>query len=174
MNVDVTGRIIVARDQRVLLDADLARLYGVSTGRFNEAVRRNRSRFPAELMFQLSKAEAASLISQIAISNPGRGGRRHAPYAFTEHGAIMAATILNSPRATDVSVFVVRAFVQLREAVANHKELASRLDELEVRIAGRLAKHDRAIADILGAIRSLMTPPETKRRPIGFAPPKEG
>ena len=116
-------------------------------------------------MFQLTAEEVTGLRSQIATSNVGRGGRRYAPYAFTEHGAIMAATILNSPLAVEMSVYVVRAFVQLRDMLASNKELARRLDELE----RKLASHDQAITGILNAIRELMNPPpEPKRRGIGF------
>ena len=157
------------RGQRVMLDADLAALYGVPTGRFNEAVRRNLARFPKDFMFQLTDEEQAALRSQFAISNSGRGGRRYLPYAFTEHGAIMAAMVLNSPRATEVSVYVVRAFVELRDTFVAHKELAKRLDELESRLERKLATHEKAIAGILDAIRQLMVPPDsTKKRRIGF------
>ena len=153
-----------------MLDSDLAELYGISTSRFNEQVRRNRDRFPDDFMFQLTNQELAGLRSQIAISigetrAPGRGGRRHLPFAFTEHGAIMAATILNTPRATEVSVFVVRAFVRLREMVAAHRELSKKLDELERRVS----HHDEAITGIVRAIRELAAPPDPKpRRRIGF------
>jgi hypothetical protein len=165
----ITQSILVLRGQKVLLDAELAALYGVSTKRFNEQVRRNRERFPADFMFQLTPEEAEALRSQIATSKkPGRGGRRYLPYAFTEHGAIMAATILNSARAVEMSVYVVRAFVKLRELLASNKELARRLNELEARLERRLATHDQAIAAILSAIRQLMHPPVPKRRPIGF------
>jgi hypothetical protein len=120
-------------------------------------------------MFQLTDEEAEALRSQIATSkSPGRGGRRYLPYAFTEHGAIMAATILNSPRAVEMSVYVVRAFVKLRELLGSNKELARRLNELEARIEKKLATHDQAIAAMLSAIRQLMNPPVPKRRPIGF------
>jgi phage regulator Rha-like protein len=170
----ITQAILVLRGQKVLLDADLAALYGVTTGRFNEAVKRNLARFPADFMFQLTEQELAALRSQIATSNIGRGGRRYAPYAFTEHGAIMAATILNTARATEVSVYVVRAFVQLREVLATHKELAKRLDQLETKIERKLATHDQAITGIITAIRELMTPPVAKpKRSIGFVTPKE-
>jgi len=164
---DITRAILVLRDHRVLLDAELAALYGVTTKRFNEQVRRNRERFPADFMFQLSAQETEALRSQIATSNApsqGRGGRRYLPYAFTEHGAIMAATILNSPRAVEMSVYVVRAFVKLRELLASNKALAKKLDELE----RKLKNHDEAIAAILSAIRQLMHAPAPKRRPIGF------
>ena len=153
-----------------MLDSDLAELYGISTSRFNEQVRRNRDRFPDDFMFQLTNQELAGLRSQIAISigetrAPSRGGRRHLPFAFTEHGAIMAATILNTPRATEVSVFVVRAFVRLREMVAAHRELSKKLDELERRVS----HHDEAITGIVRAIRELAAPPDPKpRRRIGF------
>ena len=125
-------------------------------------------------MFQLSAEEYAALISQFATSRAGRGGRRKLPLVFTEHGAIMAAAVLNSARAIEVSVYVVRAFVKLRELLAAHKELAKRLDELEARIEKKLATHDQAIVGILEAIRELMRPPEsTKKRPIGFVTPEE-
>jgi len=155
-----------------MLDADLAELYGVSTGRFNEQVRRNRDRFPSDFMFQLTNQEVERLRSQIAISIGemrlvGRGGRRYLPHAFTEHGAIMAATILSTPRATEVSVFVVRAFVRLREMVAANKEFSKKLDELERRVS----HHDKAITNIVKAIRELAIPPEPKpKRRIGFVP----
>lgn len=165
----ITQSILVLRGQKVLLDAELAALYGVTTKRFNEQVRRNRDRFPADFMFQLTAAELEALRSQIATSKAaGRGGRRYLPYAFTEHGAIMAATVLNSPRAVEMSIYVVRAFVKLRELLASNKELARRFDELEARIEKKLATHDEAIAAILSAIRQLMIPPAPKRRPIGF------
>lgn len=168
---DITRAILVLRGHRVLLDAELAALYGVTTKRFNEQVRRSAKRFPADFMFQLNAQEAAALRSQIATSNAppqGRGGRRYLPYAFTEHGAIMAATILNSPRAVEMSIYVVRAFVQLRELISSNKDLARRLDQLEARIEKKLATHDDAIAAMLSAIRQLMNPPPPKRRPIGF------
>ena len=161
--------ILVLRGRRVLLDAELADLYGVTTKRFNEQVRRNRERFPADFMFQLTDEEHTALRSQFATLKLGRGHhRKYLPYAFTEHGAIMAATILNSPRAVEMSVYVVRAFVKLRELLTSNKELARRLDELEGRIEKKLATHDQAIAAILSAIRQLMNPPVPKRRPIGF------
>ena len=160
--------ILVLRGQRVILDSDLAVIYGVTTGRLNEAVKRNAERFPEDFMFRLSAVEHAVLLSQFAITTPVRGGRRQLPWAFTEHGAIQAANVLNSPRAIAMGVYVVRAFVKLRELLASNKELARRLDELEARIEKKLATHDEAIAAILSAIRQLMNPPTPKRRPIGF------
>ncbi len=163
----IARQILVIRGQKVMLDADLAALYGVQTRRLNEQVRRNAERFPEDFVFQTSPAEFASLMSQFATSS--WGGTRKLPLAFTEHGAIMAAMVLNSPRATEVSVYVVRAFVQLRDTLLTHKELAKRLDELESRLERMLATHDQAISGILEAIRQLMAPPEpAKKRRIGF------
>jgi hypothetical protein len=166
---DIARAILVLRGQRVLLDAELAALYGVTTKRFNEQVRRNRERFPHDFMFQLTAEESDSLRSQIATLKSGRGQhRKYLPYAFTEHGAIMAATILNSPRAVEMSVYVVRAFVQLRELLSSNKELARRFAQLEVRLEKKLSAHDETIAAILSAIRELMAPPPSKKRGIGF------
>ena len=167
--VEVNSRsILILRGHRVILDSDLAAIYGVSTGRFNEAVKRNIERFPDDFMLRLSAAEYAALISQNATSKMGPGGRRKLPWAFTEHGAIQAANVLNSPRAIAMGVYVVRAFVQLRELLASNKDLARRLDELEARLDKKLANHDEAITAILSAIRQLMNPPIPKRRGIGF------
>lgn len=175
----ITHRICVLRGQKVLLDADLAALYGAPTKRFNEQVKRNLARFPADFMFQLTEEEFAALRSQFATSNgqsPGRGGRRYLPYAFTEHGAIMAATILNSPRATDVSVYVVRAFVRMRELIVSNKELALRLDDLEnktdlMSLKQETFEHNTRVQlkQIFEALREMMAAPEpAKKRPIGF------
>ena len=157
--------ILLARGERVILDANLAALYGVTTKRLNEQVKRNRDRFPEDFMFQLTSEEAASLRSQIATSKAGRGGRRYRPYAFTEHGAIMAANVLNSERAAKVAVYVVRAFVKLRQTLAAHKELSRKLGELERKVEG----HDHEIVALVEAIRELMAPlPEPRRKRIGF------
>ncbi len=148
-----------------MLDADLAELYGVTTKRLNEQVKRNLDRFPSDFMFQLDDEEHAALRSQTATSKAGHGGRQYPPYVFTEHGAIMAATVLNSAKAIEMSVFVVRAFVQLREMLSTHKELAEKLDALERTVS----THDQAIAGLINAIRELTrTPPHTWPRPIGF------
>ena len=141
----------------------------METRRLNEQVRRNAERFPADFMFQLSTEEFADLMSQSATSKPGRGGRRKLPLAFTEHGAIMAATVLNSPRAIEASVYVVRAFVRLREVFDSNQELAAKLDQLEK----KLSSHDQVIVGILEAIRQLMRPPTATSRPIGFVTPKD-
>lgn len=164
----ITRSILVLRGHRVLLDADLATLYGITTARLNQQVRRNLERFPRDFMFQLSAEKHAALMLQTATSKTGRGGRRKAPLAFTEHGAIMAATVLNSPRAVEMSIYVVRAFVQLRELLSSNKDLARRLDDLEARIAQKLGTYDQAITGILKTLRELMNPPVPKRRGIGF------
>ncbi len=159
--------IHLVRGQKVMLDSDLAALYGVATKALNQAVKRNSDRFPADFMFQLSSDEYLALRSQLVTSNAtaaGRGGRRYAPWAFTELGALMAATVLNSLRAIEMGVFVVRAFVQLRELLSTHRDLAAKLDELE----RKLSMHDQAIAGLIDAIRQLTATPERKSRPIGF------
>lgn len=139
----ITQRILLLRGQKVLLDTDLAALYDVPTKCFNERVRRNLERFPADFMFQLTGDEWAALRSQIATLKTGRGQhRKYLPHASTEHGAIMAATILNSPRATEVSVYVVRAFVRLRKMLASNAELAKRLDNLEQTTEALAMRHD--------------------------------
>jgi hypothetical protein len=161
----VQGKILFMRGQKVILDSDLAALYGVTTKRLNEQVTRNRDRFPADFMFQLVTEEVEVLRSQIATSNEGRGGRRYKPYAFTEHGAIMAASVLNSERAVQASIYVVRAFVKLRQMLAPYKELMGKLDQLEK----KLQTHDRQIITIIQAIKLLMPPPEDKpKKPFGF------
>jgi hypothetical protein len=153
--------ILLIRGHKVMLDADLARLYATATKRLNEQVKRNRDRFPSDFMFQLTKEEWHCLRSQIATSKPGRGGRRVPPYAFTEHGAVMAANVLNSPRAVQTSIQVVRAFIRLRELLASHKELARRLDALEQRYDGQFKV-------VFDAIRKLMSPPAPSVPRIGF------
>ena len=166
----IENRILLIRGQKVLLDAELAALYSVETRTLNQAVKRNRHRFPADFMFQLSAKEFDNWRSQFVISNPGsKMGLRHAPFVFTEHGALMAASILNTPHAVEVSVYVVRAFVRLREIIGGNKELAKRLDALEARIEKKFSTHDQAIAGLLDTIRHLMAPPRaSKKRPIGF------
>lgn len=162
--------ILVLRGRSVLLDTDIAELYGVDTRVLVQAIKRNIARFPDDFMFQLTAEEFALLRSQNVISNPeGRGGRRYAPYAFTEHGVAMLASVLNSSRAIDVSVLIVRAFVRMREALTANRELAYKLAELE----RQLDTHDEAIQSLMAAIRSLMKPPEPKQRRIGFVPPEK-
>jgi hypothetical protein len=159
---DIAQRILIVRGRRVLLDTDLAAFYGETTKVFNQQVRRNLVRFPADFMFQLNEAEFGALRSQFVTLKTGRGQhRKYLPLVFTEHGAIMAAAILNSPRATEISVHVVRAFIELRNLVAGNKDLATKLKRLEAKVDS----HDQAIA---GLIDSLRQPSEPKRRPIGF------
>jgi hypothetical protein len=161
----IERRILFIRGERVILDSDLAELYGVETRRLNQQVSRNRDRFPEDFSFRLTNKEVTALMSQFATSNGGRGGRRKRPYAFTEHGAIMAASVLNTPRAVEMSVFVVRAFVRLRTFLATHKELADKLAELE----RKLESHDEQIVAIIDAIKRLMAPPgKADKRRIGF------
>ncbi len=164
--------ILVVRGQRVILDADLAELYGVPVKRLNEQVKRNRSRFPEDFMFQLTGEEMRILRSQIATLRSGWGQhRKYLPFAFTEHGAVMAANVLNSPTAIEASVFVVRAFIRLREAIAAHRQIARKLAELE----RKTGAHDEAIRSILAAIHGLMEPAPTQaRKRIGFHPPSGG
>ena len=160
----IESLILLMRGHKVMLDSDLAELYGVTTKRLNEQVKRNQERFPGDFMFQLTTEETNALRSQTATSKRERGGRRYRPYAFTEHGAIMAASVLNSHRAIEVSVYVVRAFVKLREMLRTRKELARKLAELEKRIEG----HDEEIVAPFEAIRQLMEPPEKPSKRIGF------
>jgi phage regulator Rha-like protein len=171
--------IYVFRGQRVMLDTDLAAFYGVQTKRLNEQVRRNAKRFPADFMFQLTSEESAALRSQFATLNTVadtrvteslRGKhRKYRPYAFTEHGALMVASVLNSRRAVDVSVLVVRAFVRLRHILAEHRELARQIEALERKFTQKTDAHERHIRDIYKILDELMNPtvPPTKRR-IGF------
>jgi hypothetical protein len=161
---EVTGRILVVRGQRVMLDADLARLYGVSTKAFNQAVRRNRSRFPGDFLLELTNQEVASLRSQFVTLKTGRGEhRKYRPLAFTEHGAIMAATILNSSRAEQMSVYVVRAFVKLRESLAAHTELARELAMLKSRVDTLDVDTRNQFDQVYEAILGLMSPATKKQ-----------
>jgi hypothetical protein len=160
----VNARIVSVRGYRVMLDADLAELYGVPTKALVQAVKRNQGRFPPDFVFQLTDQEVAILRSQIVTSNAppvGRGGRRTAPYAFTEQGVAMLSSVLRSERAVHVNVEIMRAFVRLRELIGHSRELAKRLDALE-------SKYDRQFKVVFDAIRELMTPPPTPRRRIGF------
>lgn len=156
--------IFLIRSQKVMLDSDLARIYGVATARLNQQVKRNPDRFPSDFMFRLTQEEFDGLMRQSATSKTGRGGRRKLPYAFTEHGAIMLATVLNSPIAVRASLQVVRAFVQLREMLASNVALAHKLAELERKLEG----HDHAIQNLFEVIRQLLHPSQPKRRQIGF------
>ena len=178
----IAKHIVVLRSQKVLLDTDLAELYGVTTSSLVQAVKRNLDRFPDDFMFQLDAAEWESLRSQIVISNKGRGGRRYAPYAFTEQGVAMLSSILGSTQAIAVNIEIMRAFVRLREVIVSNKELAHRLDELENKADLMELKHDTfahntrvQLKQVFDAIRELMAAPEAKppkKRSIGFVTPE--
>jgi hypothetical protein len=165
----VDSKIFVLRGQRVILDTDLAELYGVQARHLNQQVKRNAKRFPVAFRFQISAQEFKILRSQNVISSEGHGGTRYRPHVFTEHGAIMAATVLNSERAIEMSVFVVLAFVRMRRAIAENRHILTKLAELE----RRLETHDADIQDLMEAIRELMSPAEPSRTRIGFEMPSD-
>jgi len=181
----IDNSILLLRGERVLLDMHLARLYGVSTKRLNEQVKRNQGRFPPDFIFYLKDQEITNLKSQFATSSfsvSEWGGRRKRPLAFTEHGAVMAASVLSSAHAVAVSVYVVRAFIRMRNALGVQKELAAKLEELERRTAALTLKHDELsknthtqFRQVIEALRQLMTPLPTQpaKHPIGFVTPKE-
>ena len=156
----IEGKILLIRGQKVMVDADLAELYGVPTKVLNQAVKRNKERFPIDFMFQLAEEEKAKVVTNCDHLKKLKFSP-NLPYAFTEHGAIMLATVLNSPIAVQSSIQVVRVFVRLRQMLASNKELAKRLNELE-------KKYDVQFKVVFDAIRQLMTPPEPKRRKTGF------
>lgn len=166
----ITSVIRTIRGKKVILDADLARIYGVPTRALNQAVKRNLHRFPNDFLFQLKVEESEDLKSQIVTSSL-HGGRRKLPYAFTENGAIMAANVLNSPEAVRMSVFVVRAFVQMRELLGSTKELAKQLADLERKLTARLDGQEVAIIEVLRRVMDILDPPplpEAPRREVGF------
>lgn len=162
-SIDVDSRILEIRGQKVMIDFDLAEVYGVTTSALNQAVRRNESRFPDDFRFQLTRQELENLKSQ-SVTSSGHGGRRKLPWAFTEHGAIMAATVLSSPLAVEMSVFVVRAFIRLRQFARGHADIMKRLAALERKVAG----HDEDLKQMFEALRALIAPPEKPKRGIGF------
>lgn len=170
---NLTRLIHTVRGQKVILDVDLARIYGVETRVLNQAVRRNRQKFPLDFLFQMTRAEVAVLRrsrSQTVILKRGQN-IKYRPYAFTEHGAIMAANVLNSPRADKMSVYVVRAFLKMRSLLTEHRDLAKQLADLEEKLTKRLDVHEGAIVEVLRRIMKLLDPPpipELKRRRIGF------
>jgi len=157
----IERKILLIRGHKVMLDSDLAELYEVATKVLVQAIKRNVKRFPSDFMFQLNNQEVAGLRSQFVTSKIGRGGRRYPPYAFTEQGVAMLSTVLNSERAIEVNIHIMRAFVKLREMIASNKELARKLDALE-------KKYDAQFKVVFDAIRQLMTPPEIKKKKIGF------
>jgi phage regulator Rha-like protein len=167
----IKGKIYLLRGQKVLLDSDLAELYQVETKRLIQAVKRNIERFPDDFMFQLQDQEVGFLRSQIVTLKGGRGAhRKYTPYAFTEQGIAMLSSVLNSDRAVQVNIAIMRAFVQMRELAASNRELARRLDELETKFAG----HDRQFVAVFDAIREMVTPVDKKGRKIGFGQGDEG
>jgi len=161
----IERRIYILRRQKVMIDSDLAILYRVPTFRLNEAVKRNKMRFPADFMFRLTKKESESLTSHIAMSN-GRGGRRTLPYAFTEHGVVMLSSVLNSERAIQMNILIVRAFVKLREMLATHKDLARKIEDLD----RQQNEHGKQLAAVYSIVKQLIDPPAKPKRRIGFAP----
>jgi len=177
----IGSRILTLREQRVMLDTDLAELYGVQTKVLVQAVKRNLPRFPGDFMFQLSAEEFAALRSQTVTSNaPGRGGRRTAPYAFTEQGVAMLSSVLGSARAIAVNIEIMRTFVRVRQLAATQGDLAKRLAELEDKTEALAMNHDtfsrnaRAqFKQVFDALRELMTPPDPPKRPIGFVTPED-
>ena len=167
----MTELIYEIRGHKVMLDTDLAAIYGVPVKRLNEQVKRNRDRFPAEFAFQLTQVEFDNLKSQFATSSSRHGGKRKLPWAFTEHGAIMAANVLNSPQAVQMSVFVVRAFLRMRAALSDNRELARKLAALEKELKERLDVHEAAIVTILQRVMDIIDPPalpEPPKKGIGF------
>jgi hypothetical protein len=162
----IEQKIYLIRGHKVMLDSDLAKLYGVTTKRLNEQVKRNKKRFPSDFMFKLKKDESESLRSQSATSKPGRGGRTYLPYAFTEQGVAMLSSVLNSERAILVNIEIMRTFTKLRMMLASHEDLKRKLTSLE-------KKYDKQFKIVFEAIYELMEPPEKKKRRIGFKREKE-
>ncbi len=162
---EISSAIYTVRGKRVMLDADLARLYGVETKQLNRAVQRHVERFPADFMFQLSNIESESLRCQIGTSNAGRGGRRYQPFVFSEQGVAMLSSVLHTREAALINIQIIRAFVAMREALSLHKELAGKLEQLE----HRLGAHDTEIHTLFEAIKQLMMPPKPPpKRRLGF------
>ena len=163
---EITDKILLFRDKKVMLDSDLAKLYGVPTGLLNLAVKRNIDRFPSDFMFRLDENEAKSLILQFATSNKGRGGRRKLPSVFTEQGVAMLSSVLNSKRAIQVNIEIMRAFAKIREMILSYRELQRKINEME-------QKYDKNFSAVFEALRELINPPEKPRRQIGFHHYKE-
>jgi hypothetical protein len=186
MNDEIISQIYIIRGRKVMLDSDLARIYGVTTRRMNEQVKRNIQRFPEDFMFQLSPDEYSNLMSQFVISSSqitnnvedvnlmsqiatsSWGGRRKLPLVFTEHGAIMLASVLNSPTAINASVYVVRAFVKLRDILSMHRELSERITDLEKGTSEKLEKHSEQLILVFQALRELVKQKDEPREPVGF------
>ena len=180
LQLRISRHILLLREQRVMLDAELAALYGVETKVLVQAIKRNIERFPTDFMFQLSAEEFANLRSQFVTSSSGYGGRRYAPYAFTEQGVAMLSSVLNSPRAIAINIEIMRAFVQVRATLATHQDLAKQLSELQDKTESLAMSHEtfsrntrNQLKQVFETLRELMTPPEPNKRPIGFVHPKE-
>ena len=167
---EIEEKIYLIRGEKVMLDSDLAEIYGVETKRLNEQVKRNSERFPDDFMFQLTDNEANSLRSQSATSKKGRGGRRYNPYVFTEHGAVMLASVLNSPTAIEASIQVVRAFVKMRSLLVLHEELAERIEKLEK----TTDKHTQNFIAVSQLLKKILNDPKYLKRKIGFVEDKKG
>lgn len=161
----IERRIYILRGHKVMIDTNLAELYRVPTFRLNEAVKRNKRRFPKDFMFQLTKKESESLTSHFAMSKQ-RGGRRTRPYAFTEHGVVMLSSVLNSERAVQMNILIVRAFVKLREMLATHKDLARKIEDLD----RKQKEHGEQLGAVYSIVKQLISPPMKPKRRIGFAP----
>ena len=167
--IAIEKRIHSIRGKRIVLDKDLAELYGVTTYRLNEQIKRNRERFPEDFMFQLTNQELSNWRSQFAISNSAvKMGMRRCPYAFTEHGAVMAATVLSSPLAVETSILVVRAFIRIREMLLEHTDLKRRLQDIETKLAKGFAAHESELQEIRFLIAQLEQPVDIKKKRIGF------
>jgi len=166
----IEKRILVMRERQVMLDEDLADLYDVETRVLIQQVKRNAKRFPSDFMFQLTKAEAGALRSQIVISNDGRGGRRYAPYVFTEQGVAMLSGVLRSDRAIAVNIEIMRAFVELRRVASSNASIEKRLEQIE----RGMGEHDEQLGQIFTALRQLIAPPPQPKRPVGFRVREEG
>jgi ORF6N domain len=176
----IASRILALRSQRVMLDADLAELYGVETRVLIQAIKRNAVRFPVDFMFQLDTDEYAALRSQFVISNVGRGGRRYAPYAFTEQGVAMLSSVLNSERAAVINIEIMRTFVRVRTLASTQQDLAKQLTELQDKTESLAMSHEtfsrntkEQLREVFETLRELMTPPASPKRPIGFVHPQD-
>lgn len=168
----IQKRILVVRERHVMLDEDLAELYGVETRALVQQVKRNIDRFPEDFMFQLSAEETAALRSQ-TVTSKGRGGRRTAPYVFTEQGVAMLSGVLRSPTAVAVNIAIMRTFVEIRRAATSYAAIERRLTELERETTEKLGKHDQQLGEIFKALRQLISPPPRPKRRVGFGPPED-
>ncbi len=168
----VQKRIVVVRKRHVMVDEDLAELYGVQTGRLIQQVKRNIGRFPSDFMFQLTKDEATALRLQSATSSDGRGGRRYAPFVFTEQGVAMLSGVLRSQTAVAVNIAIMRAFVELRRVAASYTAIERRLEDFERETEAKLGRHDQQLDEIFQALRQLISPPPRPKRPVGFRLPE--